>query len=239
MDRRRFLLTSVTWALVSRRAEAQQAKTTPRIGFLQPGEAPARYMAAFRGGLRELGWVEGDNVVIEHRIAPAIADNAALIAELVSLKADILVTWTTPAVVAAKRATDTIPIVGISGDPVAMGLVRSLARPSTNVTGIAILTDELEAKNLQILKEAVPSASRVAVLSNSGNPLWAPAVKRLRDVAPTLGVKIQSLEVRGPDEFQNAFSSARKERANAHTAGITPADHAALLELLADFRESI
>jgi putative ABC transport system substrate-binding protein len=172
-------------------------------------------MAAFRRGLRELGWVERDNLVIEHRIAAAIADNAALIAELVNLKVDVLVTWTTPAVVAAKRATGTIPIVAISGDPIAMGLVRSLARPSGNVTGIAILTDELEVKNLQLLKEVVPAASRVAVLSNRENPLWVPALKRLKSVAPTLGLTIQSLEVRGPDDFENAFASAQKERADA------------------------
>ena len=214
---RRWFLTRVPLALLATPGgvEAQQARTVARIGVLQPGEAPGRYMEALRQGLREFGWVEGHNVVIEHRIAAASTDNAALVTELVNLRVDVLVTWTTPAVTAANRVTGTIPIVAVSGNPVAIGLARSLSRPGGNVTGIAILSDELEVKNLQLLKETVPSASRIAVLSNSGNPLWAAVVKRLNEMAPSLGLKIQSLEVRGPDDLENAFARARKERAEA------------------------
>jgi putative ABC transport system substrate-binding protein len=195
--------------------KAQQARTVSRIGFLQPGEAPGAWLDAFRRGLRELGWIERQNLVIEHRMAPAIADIAAVITELINLKVDVLVTWTTPAVIAAKRATSTIPIVGLSGNPVEMGVVSSLARPSGNVTGVAILTHDLEVKNLELLKQAVPAASRIAVLTNPENTVWAPALKRLNEAAPALAVKIQSLEVRHPDDLENAFATARRERADA------------------------
>jgi putative tryptophan/tyrosine transport system substrate-binding protein len=106
---------------------------------------------AVRQGLRDHGYVEGQNIVIEHRVSETPKDNPALVAELLGRKIDILVTWTTPALVAAKKATSTIPIVGMSGDPIQTGLIASLARPGGNITGIAILTDELELKNLQLL----------------------------------------------------------------------------------------
>ena len=216
MDRRRFLLTSLAGTMIAPIvADAQQARTVSRIGFLQPGEAPEAWLDAFRRGLRELGWVERQNLVIEHRIAPAIADIAALITELVNLKVDVLVTWTTPAVIAAKRATGTIPIVGVSGNPVEMGLAASLAKPGGNVTGIAILTHDLEMKNLELLKQAVPSASRVAVLWNPDNPLWSTTLKRLQETAPSLGLRVQSLEVRDPGDLEKAFARAWSERADS------------------------
>ena len=215
MTRRAFLMAvGAGIAAAPLAADAQPVGRVWRIGVLQPGEA-VRYMEGFSSGLAELGWVEGQNVAIEHRIAPAIADHAPLIAELVGLKVDVIVTWTTPAVLAAKRATTTTPIVGISGNPVELGLVATLARPGGNVTGIAILTDEMEVKNLELLKQTVPAASRVAVLSNPQNPLWGPVLKRLRDVAPALGVKIQSVEVQDPADLDKAFANARRERADA------------------------
>lgn len=183
MDGRRFVLMSPGGVLASAVAEAQQAGRVARVGFLQPGEAPARYMEAFRRGLRELGWLERQNLVIEHRIAPAIADNASVVSELISLKVDVLVTWTTPAVVAAKRGTDTIPIVAISGNPVAMGLVRSLAKPGGNVTGMAILTDELELKNLQILEEA----DSVDVARSRPLQWWEPSLGTCREAPKGCG----------------------------------------------------
>ena len=213
MNRRRFVLSTLAGAFVTRYADAQQ--TRKRIGFLQPGEAPAAWMDAFRRGLREAGWVEQRNVVVEHRMAPTIADNAAIIAELVDLKVDVLVTWTTPAVIAATRATGTIPIVGISGNPVGLGVVASLARPGGNVTGIAILTDDLEVKNLELLKQAVPTAQRIAVLTNPENPIWASVLKRFNDAARALAVKILPLEARHPGDLDTAFASARMERADA------------------------
>jgi putative ABC transport system substrate-binding protein len=169
VDRRRFLLTSLAGALAGPlAAEAQQAGRVWRIGILQVGpNTPANnYTEAVRQGLRDHGYVEGKNIVIEHRISNALKEHPALVADLLGRKIDILVTWTTPALVAVKKATSTIPIVGISGDPVQMGLVESLARPGGNLTGLAILTDELELKNLQLLKEIVPGVTRVAVLWN-------------------------------------------------------------------------
>jgi putative ABC transport system substrate-binding protein len=142
-------------------------------------------------------------------------DNPALLADLLDRKLDILVTWTTPALVAAKKATSTIPIVGISGDPVQTGLVASLARPGGNITGIAILTDELELKNLQLLKEAFPGVTRVAVLWNPDNPVWPPALKRLQAAAPVLGVTIQPLAVRNPGDLEAVFAAATKGNAGA------------------------
>ncbi|HZM92655.1 MAG TPA: ABC transporter substrate binding protein, partial [Vicinamibacterales bacterium] len=142
-------------------------------------------------------------------------DNPALLADLLGRKIDILVTWTTPALVAAKKATSTIPIVGYSGDPIQTGLVASLARPSGNITGLAILSDELELKKLQLLKEAFPGVTRVAVLWNPDNPVWPPALKRLQGAAPALGVKLQPLAVRDSGDPKVAFVAATRERSDA------------------------
>ena len=218
MDRRRFLLTSVAGALAAPRAVgAQQAGRMWRIGVLQVGaDTPVvSYTEAVRQGLRDHGYVEGKNIVIEHRLANAPTENPALVAELLGRKIDILVTWTTPALVAAKKATRTLPIVGISGDPVQTGLVESLARPGGNLTGLAILTDELELKNLQLLKEIAPKVTRVAVLWNPGNPVWAHALKRLNEAAPTFGVKLQPLAVRDSRDLEAAFATAIRAKADA------------------------
>ena len=216
MDRRRFLLTSLAGAVAAPLgADAQQAKAVARVGYLQPGEAPPIYMDVFRDRLRQLGWVEGRNLIIEYRIGPANGDYAPLVAELVNLQVNVIVTWTALVVVAVRRASDTIPIVAVTGDPIATGLVRSLARPGGNVTGIALQSDAVEVKNLQLLKEAVPAASRVAVLTDPTSPLWVTVLKRLYDVGPALGVTIQSLEARGPDDFAHAFATAQKQRADA------------------------
>jgi hypothetical protein len=159
MDRRRFLLTSLAGALAAPLgAEAQQAGKMYRIGFLQtvPDTPRTKLLEVFRQGLRDLGYVEGQNIVIEHRVSREPKDNPGLLADLIGRRIDLLVTWTTPALVAAKQATTTIPIVGISGDPVNVGLVGSLGRPGGNLTGLAILTGELELKSLHLLKEAAP-----------------------------------------------------------------------------------
>jgi putative ABC transport system substrate-binding protein len=218
MDRRRFLLTSLAGAFAAPLAAgAQQAGRVWRIGVLQVGSnTPAiDYMEAVRQGLRDHGYVEGQNIVIEHRLSQAPKENPVLIADLLRRKVDILVTWTTPALVAAKKATSTIPIVGISGDPVQTGLVESLSRPGGNLTGLAILTDELELKNLQLLKEIVPGATRVAVLWNPDNPVWLHALKRLQEAAPALGVKLQPLAVRHSRDLETAFAAAIREKAGA------------------------
>jgi putative tryptophan/tyrosine transport system substrate-binding protein len=208
----------LSFVLAPLAAEAQPAGgKVYRIGLLQaaPNSPALNYTEAFRQGLRDHGYVEGQNIVIEHRVAKTPKDNSALLADLLGRKIDILVTWTTPALVAAKKATSTIPIVGISGDPVETGLVASLARPGGNLTGFAILTDELELKNLQLLKEAFPRVTRVAVLWNPDNPVWPPVLKRLQAAAPVLGVTIQPLSVRDLRELEAAFAAATKEKAGA------------------------
>jgi putative tryptophan/tyrosine transport system substrate-binding protein len=196
---------------------AQPAEKVYRLGFLQtiPNTRAVNYTEAFQQGLRDHGYIEGRNIIIDHRISSAPAENAAFLAELVGRKVDVIVTWTTPALVAARKATNTIPIVGISGDPVQTGLVASLARPGGNLTGLAILTDELELKNLQLLKEVVPGITRVAVLWNPDNPLWTPTVQRLQEAAPALNVKLQPLAVRNLGELQAAFAAATRQKASA------------------------
>jgi ABC-type uncharacterized transport system substrate-binding protein len=189
---------------------------------------------AVRQGLRDHGYVEGRNIVIEHRVSETPTDNPALVADLLGRKIDLLVTWTTPALVAAKKATSTIPIVGMSGDPVRTGLIDSLARPGGNITGIAILTDELEVKNLQLLKEAFPGVTRVAILSNPNNPVWTSALKRLQEEAPALGVKLQPLAVRDPGDLKMAFDAATRGRADALLV-VREASFAAIRQQIADF----
>ena len=217
MDRRRFLLTSLAGALAAPLAADAQAGTVHRVAVLQalPDTPAIKYMEALRQGLREHGYVEGQNIIIEHRLSRAPKDNPALLADLLGRNIQVLITWSTPALLDAKKATNTVPIVGISGDPVQTGLVASLARPGGNVTGLAILTDELELKNLQLLKEAVPRIIRVAVLWNPDNPVWPPALKRLNEASPMLGVQLQSLAVRDSGELTAALATATRERADA------------------------
>jgi ABC-type uncharacterized transport system substrate-binding protein len=188
-----------------------------RLGLLQPiPKTPTvNYTEAVRQGLRDHGYFEGQNLVIEHRMSSAPKENPALLADLLGRKIDILVTWSTPALVAAKKATSAIPIVGISGDPVQTGLVASLARPGGNLTGLAVLTEELELKNLQLLKEIAPEATRKAVLWNPDNPVWGHALKRLQEVAPALGVKLQPLAVRDLGDLEAAFAAVIREKAGA------------------------
>jgi putative tryptophan/tyrosine transport system substrate-binding protein len=189
-------------------ADAQPAAKIPRIGFLQPGPSLPGRLEAFRQGLRELGYVEGKNVIIEVRVAREPKEHAALLAQLVNRNVDVLVTWTTPAAVAATRATSSIPIVAMTGDPVRTRLAASLARPKGNVTGIAIIVDELELKRLQLLREAIPTVSRIAVMWNADNPVWVGVVQRLREVTPTLGVTLQELPVKDSRHFEGALRSA-------------------------------
>jgi len=200
-------------------AEAQQAGKVARIGVLAQGsstDAP-HSGEAFRQGLHDLGYVEGQNIVLEYRWAEGRAERLPdLAVELVNLKVDVIVAGGTPAPLAAKHATRTIPIVmGGAGDPVGTGLVASLARPGGNVTGLSTLTPELGRKRLQLLKEVVPGVSRVAVLWNAANPYTLLLVRETEAAARTLGVQVQSLAVRGPDDFENALPAAIRGRAGA------------------------
>jgi putative tryptophan/tyrosine transport system substrate-binding protein len=209
IDRRTFLLATAGGLLAAPlAAEAQSAGKVARIGVLEYGgsvRGPAH--EAFRQQLRELGYVEGQNIVLEYRFAEGRADRLPdFAAELVRLKVDVIVAGGTPPPLAAKHATSTIPIVmAAAGDPVGTGLVASLAKPGGNVTGLSLLSPELTGKRLQLTKEVVPGLSRVAVLWNAANPIAALVARETEDAARTLGVQVQSVEVRGPDDFDNAL----------------------------------
>jgi ABC-type uncharacterized transport system substrate-binding protein len=199
-------------------AEAQQAGKAPRIGYLLDGSSSsaADRIDTFRDGLRDLGYVEGKNIVIDYRYAEGRFDRfPELAAELVRLKVYVIVAVSTVAARAAKNATRTIPIVALSGDPVETGLVASLARPGGNVTGLASLAPELSTKRLELLKEIVSKVSLVAVLWNPNGPAPVLAFKETQLAAKRLGLLLQSLEVRGPDDFESAFGGAIRERASA------------------------
>jgi putative tryptophan/tyrosine transport system substrate-binding protein len=200
-------------------ADAQQPKKVPRIGYLAPASlsALAARTEAFRQGLRELGYVEGKNIVIEWRSAEGKIDRLpALAAELVRLKVDVIVTTGPTATHPAKQASSSIPIVMAQDiDPVGTGFVASLARPGGNITGLSSLAPEISGKQLELLKETVPKLSRVAVLWASSNPANAQMLREVERAAATFGVKIQSLDVLGRKDFQTAFGAASKERAEA------------------------
>jgi putative ABC transport system substrate-binding protein len=211
------------WAVLlalSSRAGAQQAKKIPRIGFLASVSASsdADRIEAFRQGLRELGYVEGQNVTIEYRWADGKFEQLPdLAAELVRLKVDVIVAVVTQASLTAKKATGTIPIVmvGVS-DPVGSGLVASLARPGMNITGTSSMTAEIIGKLLELLKETLPKISRVAALWNPANSVFQALQLRETEVAArALGVQLRILEARGPDEIDRAFAAMVKERTKA------------------------
>ncbi len=197
-------------------AGAQQPGKVARIGVLSLGSA-VDALSPFRQGLRELGYIEGQNIVIESRFAEGKAERLPdLAAELVSLKVDIIVAGGTPPPLAAKRATKTIPIVMTSaGDPVGSGLVDSLARPGGNVTGMSLFSPEITGKRLQLLKDVIPGISRVAVLWNATNPIAALSMRETEAAARTLGLHVQSREVHGPDDIESALQGAIRGRPSA------------------------
>ncbi len=199
--------------------DAQPAGKVYRIGYLSSGPATSNlYREAFQQGLRELGWVEGQNIVTDYRFAEGRLDRLPdLAAELVQLKVDVIVASPTPAAVAAKNATGTVPIVmwGV-GDPVGLGLIASLARPGGNVTGLSFSVGmDTFGKGLELLREAVPKVRRVAVLSNPANPAHALAINNVKVAARSLRVQLQLVEARGPNEFDGAFAVMAKERVAA------------------------
>ena len=201
-------------------ANAQQPGKVYRIGYLSAPsrESVSRGVEAFLMALRDLGWVEGRNVVVEFRWADGKVERLPdLAAELVRLKVDVIVAPAGSAVQAAKNATSSIPIVMIfPNDPVASGLVASLARPGGNVTGTTFTSGpEIFGKQLQLLKEAVPRALRVAVLGNPSDPEWASHMSEVDAAARAMGLKLQRVEVRGPEEFDAAFAAMARERAEA------------------------
>ncbi len=200
-------------------AQAQQADRVHRMAFLGSTSSSdyASQIEAFRSGLRELGYVEGKNLVIEFRWADGNYERLpGLAAELVRSKPDVLVTHGPPGALAAKKATDTIPIVlGVIGEAVAIGAVDSLARPGGNVTGSAFFVPELNAKRLEVLKEAVPHLTRVGILLRRDNPINAPVLRAMERTAQALKVRLQSVEVRDPAALEDAVTSLVKKGAGA------------------------
>jgi putative tryptophan/tyrosine transport system substrate-binding protein len=200
-------------------AQAQQPKKVPRIGYLPSGPISERVHLwdAFRQGMRELGYVEGQNITLVFPSAEVTPERLPhLAAELVSLKVDVIVAAGTPAVQAAKEATKTIPIVTpITTEPLETGLVASLARPGGNITGLSYMSSDLSGKRLELLREVVPGVSRIAVLSNPSSATVPPMMRKTEVAARALGVQLQRLEVHGLDDFERVFQAATKERAGA------------------------
>jgi putative ABC transport system substrate-binding protein len=208
-------------------ARAQQTSRAARIGFLgvsTPSGVEAR-LRRFRAGLRDLGYVEGQNIFIDFRWAEGNYSRLVeFAAELLHLKADILVTYGTPGTLAARQATTTAPIVMIvSGDAVATGIVASLARPGGNVTGSTFFNPELSAKRLEVIKEAHQSARRVAILLNPGNPINAPVMRATEIAAKSLGLELLFFETRRSDELRSTFS--RMIDAGIDAVGVTDDTH--------------
>jgi len=205
-------------------AEAQQAGKVVRIGLLSyaaSDSASAARWKAFRDGLRELGYVEGQNVIFESRWGDGqVGRLRGLAAELIDAKVDILVTATSEAALAAKQATSSIPIVTATGaDPVELGLVASLARPGGNVTGVFSMSNELAGKRLELLKQLIPRVSRVAFLRDSDNRASALNLREAESAARTLGLTVQGVGVRGPRELDAAFVAMKRARADAVIVG--------------------
>ena len=223
--------------------EGQQPKKVPRIGFLAP-TLQQHYVEAFQQGLRELGYVEGQNITIEYRFADGKFERLPdLAAELVRLKVDVIVAAVTQASLAAKNATGTIPVMMVAvANPVDSGLVGSLARPEGNITGTSAMTDEVVGKQLELLKETFPKISRVAAIWNPANPVFqALQVRATKVAAQALGVQLQMLNVKKPEEIANAFSAAVRGKAEAVTVGshvMFVQNRTRIVELAAKYRLS-
>ncbi len=222
MDRRAFISHVAGALLVAPLpARAQQATKTYRIGILEaiPATQNIANLDALRSGLREMGYVEGRNLIIEYRSADGHAEQFPdLASELVRLKVDLIVTRGTPAVRAAKNATETIPVVmATMGDPRA--IVASFARPGGNITGVTTFSTELTAKRIELLNELVPRLSRVALLHNMGNPAAPPEWEETKTAARALGLQAELLDVRSQDDLGRAFELAVRKRADALLIG--------------------
>jgi len=216
------LVTAVSILVPPSVVNAQPPVKVYRIGYLSTGSATSTYvrpLEAFRQGLRELGWVEGQNIVIEYRYAEGRPERLpGLAEELVRLKVDVIVASPTPSAMAAKNATRTIPIVGMSlTEPVALGVIESLARPGGNITGMTYSVDtDIFGKQLQLLKEVVPKVRRVAALTNpTGTPAYPLTLSSVNTAARSLGLQLRLHEAREPGEFDAAFATMARERAIA------------------------
>ena len=233
----------VSLGSASQVANAQPTDKVYRLGFLGTGSATAQtsLVEALRNGLRERGWVEGQNILIDYRFAENQFDRLPnLAAELVRLKVDLIVAMPAAAAVAARNATGTIPIVMASvANPVELGLVDALARPGGNVTGLAGTAEDIYGKRLQLLKEAVPNARRVAILSNPASATQAISVDSVKTAAQSLRLSLQLLKARTPDELDDAFAAMARNRSEALLVVADPlfGTHAArLMTLVAKYR---
>jgi putative tryptophan/tyrosine transport system substrate-binding protein len=212
MRRREFIALlggGATWSLAG---AAQTSSKIARVGVIMGGTPAAggHIFEAFRQGLRQLGYVEGQTIALEVRWAEGRYERLPeLVAELVRLKVDVLVVGNSPAALAAKNATRTIPIVMFAGDPVGLGLVASLARPGGNLTGLSYFNVELNSKRLELIKQLVPGLTRVAVLRNPMVAIHATFWQETAAAAEKLGVALQPIQVRGPEDFDAAFAAAR------------------------------
>src|SRR6476620_1321672 len=218
MRRREFITllggVAVTWPLA---ANAQSK--TPRIGFMGNSTAAleANLVDAFRVGLREHGYEEGRNIVIEYRWADGKYERfPALVAELIAANVEVIVTAGTPAALAMKKATTTVPLVMVAvGDPVGTGLVPSLARPGANLTGLSSIAPDLEGKRLELLREVVPKLFHVAVFFNSLNPFHVVSIAQAHASGQSMGIKLQEHDIRQSEDLDGAFAVMRKERPDA------------------------
>ena len=217
MRRRKFITLlggAAAWPLAAR----AQPKIT-RVGFMGNSTVAleANLVGAFRDGLHELGYEEGRNIIIEYRWADGKYERfPALVAELIAAKVDVIVTAGTPAALAVKKATTTVPLVMVAvGDPVGTGLVPSLARPGGNLTGLSSIAPDLEGKRLDILREVVPTLSHVAILFNSLNPFHVASMRQAHAAAQAMGIKLQQHDIRKSEDLDGAFAAIRKERPDA------------------------
>ena len=226
MRRREFIGVVAGGALaVPTSVKAQPAGPKYTVGFLGMTPATASpYFGNFRDALRDLGWIEGRNVVFEYRSADGFPERfAALASDLVQSKVDVILAFVPAAVFAARKATQSIPIVMLATpDPVELGLVASLGRPGGNITGLTSLSSDMSAKQLDLLKQLVPKASRIAVLSNPTNPWHANALRLIETSSQSLGMRVQVLGVRRPEEFEGALAEATKEGSDALLALADP-----------------
>lgn len=207
----------IIFSILVAHADAQPSAKVPRIGMLVSGSVAShgRRIDAFRQGLKQAGYIEGKNIVIEYRYAEGRRERfAELAAEIVGLKPDVIYVTSTPFIAAVKKATSTIPIVGTGGDLVGAGLVASLARPGGNITGSTNISPDVSGKRLELLKEAVPKLARVSVLW-AGSRDDADEVKQTENTGRFLGVAVHAVQVRAPAEFADAFASMQREKAQA------------------------
>jgi putative ABC transport system substrate-binding protein len=227
MDRRTFIGT-VTGALLAAplAAEAQPERKTVRLGVLMVGapSAAGTSVQGFEQGLREHGYREGEDFTVVYRYVEGTIDDFHTAATaLVGDRIDVIVAWGTSAATGAKRATHAIPIIAVAvGDPVGTGLIASLTRPGGNITGLSNMSAELGAKQIDLLKELLPLLTDVAVFRNPTNPVWASQLQWTTTAARSLQIKLHLIDVRGPDEFETAFSVATKDKAGAMTVLADP-----------------